>query len=699
MTVSTSTNKAGPFAGAGLPGPFPVSFRFLSASHLRVVKTSTSGVDKVLAPTEYSVTGAGAQNGGTLTLAVPLLSGEKLTIVRDVPLTQEADYVNNDPFPAESHELALDKLTMIAQQLAEALLRALLLPPSVTGVSSQLPSPSADKLIGWDSTGTALRNVDPTVLASIVAYANRRTLIANGGQSSYTLDADPGNASNTLVAVGGVVQTPGVDYTVSGRILTPTPPWPAGTGNVAIVYGEALPIGVADAQNVLFRQGGSGAVDRDVEEKLREITITPADFGALGAPIGSTPPDETTALANFFTHLINNPGVVGLMPHRVYGVSAELPKINRSGVKVRGTGQSFIHNVGPIFSGTTIAWLGGAASGVIQRIEPDAGASNQVLSNVEYFGINVDCGARLSQGLIFRSVRSSLIGVGVANATDTGVTLGVLPAFTLGEQEDLQTNDIYLALRQVDGDGANGVPLRLQGSTRANISLNRFRMVEIIHANAIGIVEENADNNTWEMVRLFCTGAASYAVEWRGAGSEPVSCRGEVFFKLTANRPAVGRGTGTYAYPATNNVIFSLDLDNGTPIPVYETGATGVWQDSRGFCGGSPGGGVLSIGGVFAEGVGGLIAGRQRLGSTGSLHVVNGNADHMRVSDNSGANVWGINLDGSGNMRLLRLAGSGRYVDTLSCYTDAVDDAAAASAGVPVGARYRTGSVLKIRVS
>ena len=44
--------------------------------------------------------------------------------VNGVPLTQLNTYVPNDPFPAASHERALDKLTMEVQQLDEAIDRA-----------------------------------------------------------------------------------------------------------------------------------------------------------------------------------------------------------------------------------------------------------------------------------------------------------------------------------------------------------------------------------------------------------------------------------------------------------------------------------------------------------------------------------------------------------------------------------------------
>ena len=103
------------YAGDGSTTVFAVPFLFLETAHLTVTLASASGVASAPA---FSATGAGAAAGGTVTLtSVTPASGETLTIERIVPVTQQTDYVPNDPFPAETHERALDKLTMIAQQL------------------------------------------------------------------------------------------------------------------------------------------------------------------------------------------------------------------------------------------------------------------------------------------------------------------------------------------------------------------------------------------------------------------------------------------------------------------------------------------------------------------------------------------------------------------------------------------------------
>lgn len=270
MTVSTSTAKAGPYAGAGSVGPFTVPFRFLDASHLQVIRTATNGVDSVLVlTTDYTVSGVGLASG-SVTLTTALASGEKLTVIRSVPFTQEADYVNNDAFPAESHETALDKLTMQTQQLKERVDAALTLPATAAGVSTTLPAPVAGNVIGWDQGGTGLQNYTMPELVSTAVYADwkYKTFVGNGSTVSYVLDTAPGNIANLDVSFDGVTQVPMADFTLSGNVVT---------------FTSAPPNGV----NILFRYGSSVAEQTSaftVERKTATASQTVFTLGNVYVP-------------------------------------------------------------------------------------------------------------------------------------------------------------------------------------------------------------------------------------------------------------------------------------------------------------------------------------------------------------------------------------------------------------------------------
>jgi hypothetical protein len=256
LTVSTTTSRAD-YNGNGTTTAFAVPFYFLDQTHLTVLRTQIStGVITTLAlTTDYTVTGAGNPAGGTVTALVAPTADQKLSILRNVPLTQLNTYVPNDPFPAASHEQALDKLTMEVQQLDEAIDRALTLPANTTAgtVSTSLPTPAANQVIAWNSTATGLQNLNAQSLASIVSSGNAYTDIfsGNGVQTVFNLSSNPGSVSNLVVSISGVVQRPNIDYTwVSGTTLTISPAPASGTNNILVQYTNALPQGVAvkDAQ-------------------------------------------------------------------------------------------------------------------------------------------------------------------------------------------------------------------------------------------------------------------------------------------------------------------------------------------------------------------------------------------------------------------------------------------------------------------
>jgi hypothetical protein len=155
----TNLNFKKSFSGNGVTTAFSFDIPFINNSHLKVYLT-TAGVDTLLTiTTHYTVTGAGNPAGGTVTMVTAPATGQTLTIIRDVPVTQETVYVQKGNFPSDSHELALDKLTMIAQQIVSAGSasdRSIKFPITEPILSnSVLPSKAdrANTVVGFDNNG------------------------------------------------------------------------------------------------------------------------------------------------------------------------------------------------------------------------------------------------------------------------------------------------------------------------------------------------------------------------------------------------------------------------------------------------------------------------------------------------------------------------------------------------------------------
>lgn len=224
MTVSNTTSRAD-YTGNGVTTAFAVPFYFLDQTHLTVLRTViATGVSTTLVlGTDYTVAGAGVPGGGTVTCTTAPTAAQRISILRNVPLTQLTDYVPNDPFPAESHERALDQLTMIAQQVNEVTSRAIRVASADPSAPGALPEAAAraNKVLVFDSAGQPGVS-DAAALASVTAaaYATVQEFTGDGTTQVFTLSSVPGSAAMVDVAVGGVVQSPTLDYDVVGATLS-----------------------------------------------------------------------------------------------------------------------------------------------------------------------------------------------------------------------------------------------------------------------------------------------------------------------------------------------------------------------------------------------------------------------------------------------------------------------------------------------
>lgn len=174
MTVPSELDRAGPYNGNGVTTSFQYKFRILNASHLLVVRTEPNGFNTVLTlNTDYTVTGIGNTTGGNVVLvnANRLPSGRKLSILRNLPFTQEIDLENQGAYYAETVEEGFDRAAMRDQQLKEGLSRAIKAPMEETGIDMTMPDKAtrANKYLSFDSEGrprSSTFDVDTTVEAA-----------------------------------------------------------------------------------------------------------------------------------------------------------------------------------------------------------------------------------------------------------------------------------------------------------------------------------------------------------------------------------------------------------------------------------------------------------------------------------------------------------------------------------------------------
>lgn len=138
MTITATASEIA-YAGDGVSTVFAIPFPFDTSSDLKLTSTDSSGNITVLS-SGFSISGGGGSTGNATFTTAPAV-GVTITILDNPELTQTSDYVSNDPFPAEAHERALDRVTRITKRLYQIVQKSL-------RVSDGDPAAGAGMLLG-----------------------------------------------------------------------------------------------------------------------------------------------------------------------------------------------------------------------------------------------------------------------------------------------------------------------------------------------------------------------------------------------------------------------------------------------------------------------------------------------------------------------------------------------------------------------
>ena len=230
MTVSSETSKV-TYSGNGSTDTFAYTFLILDDDEILVQKkvTSTGVLTTLIKTTDYTVSGVGEAAGGNIVLVDPATdapSGSQIVLTRNMTLTQETDYNEYDNFPAESHEEALDRLTMIDQQQSEELDRSLKLDPAVSGFTSQiLGTPTGGQFIQVNAGATGFSFVSASDVDVYAFPSGTGILVQSISASTATVRTLTGTAAEITVTNGdGVSGNPTISLstalTFTGKTVT-----------------------------------------------------------------------------------------------------------------------------------------------------------------------------------------------------------------------------------------------------------------------------------------------------------------------------------------------------------------------------------------------------------------------------------------------------------------------------------------------
>lgn len=143
MTVPTSDNRE-EYLGNDTTTVFPYAFKIFRNEDLQVYIVESDSQTLQTLGTDYSVSGAGHEDGGSVTMTTAPTAAQELVILRIVEVVQETDLRNQGAYYPETVEDEFDRSRMIDQQQQDEIDRTLSRP---------------EALDYWDAQDRIIRNV------------------------------------------------------------------------------------------------------------------------------------------------------------------------------------------------------------------------------------------------------------------------------------------------------------------------------------------------------------------------------------------------------------------------------------------------------------------------------------------------------------------------------------------------------------
>ncbi len=171
-----------------------------------VTHRSAAAVETVWAlTTDYTLTTAGVDSGGTLTATVAPATGETIVITLEPPNTQTSDFPLGGQFPSPTVEDGLDLAAQRDSKINDILNRVFLVPKTDTQTGSNLELPldssRASKFLAFDSNGKPIAAAGTSAdLNPVSTYINTLLDDADAGTARTTLESEYDNAGHIIAS-------------------------------------------------------------------------------------------------------------------------------------------------------------------------------------------------------------------------------------------------------------------------------------------------------------------------------------------------------------------------------------------------------------------------------------------------------------------------------------------------------------------
>ena len=217
------------YNGNGNATEFAYQFKILDRTDIKVLLTDADGKEKLLTKDYYVDVEKNVVRypGYAVGAEVPeserppvLPTGWKLTIYREVPVTQETDLP--DQYPFNQVEAIGDKLTMIAQQLTDVTSRSLKISVSKSAdIDTAIPFEAGKSFRIADDGKSIVLTEDPAIVLPLVQSLADAAAKSESNAKSY-MDVTKGLSENVNVFIPSVSSDGVLTWTNKAGLANPT---------------------------------------------------------------------------------------------------------------------------------------------------------------------------------------------------------------------------------------------------------------------------------------------------------------------------------------------------------------------------------------------------------------------------------------------------------------------------------------------
>jgi hypothetical protein len=286
-------------------------------------------------------------------------------------------------------------------------------------------------------------NVNALTIDGVAVFPNNTQLATtyatqnytgNGSTTTYAMGFNPATKANVDAYIDGVYQNQDA-FNISGTNLTFTAAPPLNSAIEIKVPVNVTDLVASDSQQITYTQGGSGAVTRTVQSRLRDF-VSVKDFGAVGDGVT----DDTAAIQ---AAIDASDGVY--FPSGTYRINSKISFSKSISIVGSDKNAAIIHSYVDDYA-IEITYVAGNST-LLENLSIEYKGSGSNGAGVYYFGPTTNTFANLIfrdfpqqafhfvQAVQARMSNCTIVDCGIGVDVDGGVTNGIT----------LAMNELYIA--------------------------------------------------------------------------------------------------------------------------------------------------------------------------------------------------------------------------------------------------------------